>query len=162
MKTKSNITAQAWVEEHGHKYTDRRKLFHACQKATGKSRSGVNAAIAAIWCGKPGTTKVPKPAPSADDIIPADDLLRALDVPKMILEELDEVGDAYIEESKLQRRINCSRQQWREAVSKSIFKDHRIVINDHTNNNRRMTIWSSKRGIKAARNTLSMGRYDDA
>jgi hypothetical protein len=157
------MTARQWFGKHMHKYTDYDKCRKACIKATKKDHSTVRKTLKSIWEGEiPERRCGPAVKPvdaTTDDIIDKKDFLGSVDVVAQILKYLDtDVKDAYIENDKLRRKFGIGTDKWRDIVRLPVTEGRSISYNDRTG--RRTTVWSSKKGIDAAKETISMARYD--
>lgn len=168
MPTENTLTAKEWLIANWDNYPDRKTRLAACAKATKKAASGIRAAYLKILeSGKsrgsdeyhPHTQPVAILDGNADDIIESELFLKRLDVPGALKEILKAVGNNFIFEDKLRRRVLCTNQQWKDAISLTTFDDNHIAVTDHATG-KRAVVWSSKAGIAQAKTTLSMGRYE--
>lgn len=94
------------------------------------------------------------------EIIDASSLLSSLDIVAKIKEYLNNVvKDNYIDNDVLRDKFDISREKWKEVISLQIF-EARIFSYKDARSGKRTIVWSSKKGIKVAKSTISMSRYE--
>ncbi len=93
------------------------------------------------------------------DIMQPEDFLAGIDIVKHIMDFLnDELKDGYIEDEKLRRRFEISITRWNEIKRLPIWEGR--VFPYTRRDGTKATVWSSIKGIKKARATISMTRYE--
>ena len=96
---------------------------------------------------------------SVKDIMQPDEFISGIDIVKQVVEFLNiEVKDGYIEDEKLRRRFEISIGKWKEIKNLPIFGERMFIYTKPTG--QKATVWSSKKGIKTARETISLARYE--
>ena len=175
-------TTKEWVELHLSEYDvatvkGKQKLVTACAKAIGRGRKTVHNVICEVMKEKGMTSEaIGRPrnsgckiAPSAavkevlpddSDLIDPADLLGRIDVVAQIKKYLDTVvKNKYIDSEKLRTKFGIGKDKWREVSSLPVF-DGRTFTYTCSRTGRRVIVWSSKASITAAKETISMSRYD--
>ena len=161
-------TVVEWLEKNADKYSSKADCVHGCVAALKCGERTVYKKIAAlnlVWDCEGNPTVATQAAPKKSgkggkDIIPADQFLGKLDKVAAITKYLDdEVKDSYIEDDRLRRRFGFGKDKWRDVNSLPCFEGRVFSFLD-SESGRKVTVWSSKRGIENARSTISMDRYD--
>jgi len=171
-KKKKPTTVKEWLEANMDKYDDYNKCRMACTKSTKRDPSTVRKYMKRMWT-KPiadnrvasrtpgrniagrGVTEEPSP----EDIIDKKAFLGSVDLVAQVINYLDDVvKDAYIENEKLRRKFGIGNDKWRDIVRLPVMAGRNLAYNDR--DGRKTTVWSSKKGIEAAKATISMARYD--
>lgn len=166
------MTIGQWLTENQDKYKDDRiNGVKACAEAVGVSIKAVqNKAVGWNMQGKvihnrpissPGLISyggIPKKG-NKKDIMQPEDFLAGIDIVQHIMDFLnDELKDGYIEDEKLRRRFEISTTRWNEIKRLPVW-DGRIFPYSRKDG-AKATVWSSSKGIKKAKATISMTRYE--
>lgn len=78
---------------------------------------------------------------------------------KRVLDFLNaDVKEGYIEDEKLRKRIGVNAAKWKEMVNLPVFESRRLVY--FRGDGAKQAVWSSEKGIKKAKETISMARYE--
>lgn len=171
------MTIKEWLNEHRDEYkNDRSGGIKKCAEELGIALKSVQNKVPNIWpagefknvngrTNRLKTENQPKIKTSnyahdvKKDIIDADNFINSVDIVKQIMNFLnDEVKDGYIDDEKLRRRFEISTGKWREVQRLPIFEGRIFTYNRP--NGSKATVWSSKKGISLAKNTISMARYE--
>jgi hypothetical protein len=166
---RKKITTREWLKANMKKYKDYEKCKNACMKATKKTSSTVRKCLNEMWKGERGDSRcadgkakkhtVVDSEISMEDIIDKKSFLGSVDIVAQILEYLDEVvKDSYVDNEKLRRKFNLGSEKWRDISRLPVMEGRTLSYNDR--DGRKTTVWSSKKGIAAAKETISMARYD--
>jgi len=100
-----------------------------------------------------------KKSHSGRDIIQSDEFIGGIDIVRQVMAFLNnEIKDDYIEDEKLRRRFEITIGKWKEIKSLPVFNERLFIYTKPTG--QKETVWSSKRGVKMARETISMARYE--
>ena len=100
-----------------------------------------------------------KKSNSSRDIIQSDEFIGGIDVVRQVMAFLNnEIKDNYIEDEKLRRRFEITIGKWKEIKSLPVFNERLFIYTKPTG--QKEIVWSSKRGVKMARETISMARYE--
>lgn len=155
-------TCRQWLEENKSLYNTREELADACANELGLKRNTVRKKLSQVWPVKSFSKDYCLPDfehSSKSDIIATEEFLKSIDVVARLSEFLDEnVGDNYIEDEKLRRRMEVSKDRWREIKTLPKFSDR--VLTYDCGGGRKKTVWSSVEGISAAKGTISLARYE--
>lgn len=150
-----SLTVREWLEQNMEKYTDYDACFKACMKKTKRDPSTIRKYMKNMWEFEEEVEELP----SGEDIIDKKDFLGSIDIVAKVLEYLDTVvRDAYIENDKLRRKFGINTTKWRDILRLPVMDGRSLSYNDREG--RKITVWSSKKGINAAKETISMARYD--
>ena len=96
---------------------------------------------------------------SVKDIMQPDEFISGIDIVKQVIVFLNvEVMDGYIEDEKLRRRFEIGTGKWKEIKNLPVFGERMFIYTKPTG--QKATVWSSKKGIKTARETISLARYE--
>ena len=178
---KKKMTAREWCVANIDRYKSRDAFIRACVKAVGCNAGRVRTLIAECFpkfqnpsynsrrkgnqntVSEPptpsmGTIVTPKKG-SKNDIVPAAEFLASIDIVGSVIKFLDEeVGSCFIENEALRRRFGIGREKWKEMTSLPVFDGRSFT---YTNKDgKRVTEWSSVKGIEKAKKVISMACYD--
>ena len=93
------------------------------------------------------------------DIMQPEEFINGIDIVRQIVDFLNkEVKDGYIEDEKLRRRFEIGMTKWNEIKKLPVWEGRVFVYNTPTGS--KTAVWSSRKGIELARETISMARYE--
>ncbi len=134
-----------------------RKMFKKFQKDNKDYRTKGHRRKEVLKSAQIRMTKIQKS--SVRDIMHPDEFIGGIDIVKQVMEFLNaEVKDSYIEDEKLRRRFEITIGKWKEIKSLQVFDDRMFIYSKPTG--QKATVWSSKKGVKTAKETISMARYE--
>lgn len=153
-------TIKEWLTENKDAYTDRAQWITDCATQLGFNRKAASNVAARIWPSNKKRDRLALPKENGADIINTSTFLDDIDMVKKVLSFLDtEVQDNYIEDERLRRRFGISRPAWKEMCRLPLFEDRRFTYTKAVGGTK-TTVWSSKRGVRTARETISLARYE--
>ena len=153
------MTARKWLIANRDLYSDRRQWIKDSAKTLSQSEKSVATKANQHQLWNKERVRMTKSDECGKDIIPAEDFLNDIDIVKKVLDFLNEtVADSYIEDDKLRRKLDISQSRWRQMTQLPPFENRSITYD--CGGGRKKTVWSSEEGIEAARQRISMARYD--
>lgn len=157
--TIKDMTIKEWLEANKTEYEGRYKEgIAACMDELGVSIKCVQRKARLVW-GHQIDAVVNKLPVSDNDIMAPKEFILGIDIVQKIVDFLNkEVGDGYIEDSKLRRRFEVGQSKWGQIKRLPIFEGRLFIY--QAKNGQRATVWSSKNGIEIAKKTISMARYE--
>lgn len=151
-------TIREWLYKHENEFPTKKEFVEACAEAVGVKKDSVYNVVAEIWPTK--KTDTPKsPADLVKDLISPEEFLAEVDDVRKILNFLNEVvTESYIEDEKLRRKFDISHTRWKNLVELPVFEGKSLTYD--CGGGRKKTVWSSRKGIEAAKSTISLARYE--
>lgn len=159
-------TTRQWLQKNKEKFAGNRKgWIKTCIKELRVNPKTVYDLTAKIWpnekrayCKEIKSTS-PTPKFNQKDIISPEEFLKDIDIVQQVLDFLNnEVQDGYVEEDKIKRRFGISISAWKEIGDLPLFIDRKLIY--YKSNGGKTIVWSSKKGIEKARQTISMAKYE--
>lgn len=156
-----------WLREHWDDYgDDHRLLKKACARTLGLTpKQARDAYSRVIRSSDQPVAEVDRPPICLEgveaDLIPADTIIKKVDVIGRIRDFIHDVlGDKFIKDDRLRRRLGVSQADWREIRQVDEFQDNIFTFFDTDRGNRRVVVWGSNDMVRKAKSTVNMGRYE--
>ena len=154
-------TIKVWLRDVGPRFEVRSEMVRACAKELGVSEKSVRNYVVGVLgeVAVVGGTKRRKKRKKVK-VLEKGKFLESVDCVGKVVRFLDKVvGENYIEEEKLRRKFEISQVRWRELLRLKVFEGRRISVEQE---GRKVTVWSTRKGIEELRDTVNMSRWEES